>query len=52
MSTISMRVAQVETLNPLIRRFTLQPVQGGALPTFDAGAHVRVRIGTADEWRH
>jgi ferredoxin-NADP reductase len=52
MSTISMRVAEVETLNPLIRRLTLQPVQGGTLPTFDAGAHVRVRIGTADEWRH
>ncbi|MET4575616.1 PDR/VanB family oxidoreductase [Ottowia thiooxydans] len=52
MSTISMRVAQVETLNALIRRFTLQPVQGGILPAFDAGAHVRVRIGTADDWRH
>ncbi len=52
MSTISMRVAQVETLNPLIRCLTLQPVQGGLLPAFDAGAHVRVRIGTADEWRH
>ncbi len=42
MSTISMRVAQVETLNPLIRRFTQQPVQGGALPTVDAGSRVRV----------
>jgi ferredoxin-NADP reductase len=52
MSTISMRVAQVETLNPLIRRLTLQPVQGGTLPTFDAGAHVRVRTGAADDWRH
>ena len=52
MSTISMRVVEVETLNPLIRRLTLKPAQGGILPAFDAGAHVRVRIGTADDWRH
>ena len=52
MQSIEMRVAQVETLNPLVRRFVLRPAHGGTLPPFDAGAHVRVRIGAADEWRH
>lgn len=55
MTTIEMRVAQIETLNPLIRRLTLRPAQGGTLPPFDAGAHVRVCTDVADAadaWRH
>ncbi|WP_028601668.1 PDR/VanB family oxidoreductase [Ottowia thiooxydans] len=52
MSTILMRVTRIEMLNPLVRRFTLQSAQGSTLPPFDAGAHVRVRTGQPDEWRH
>ena len=54
-SSIEVRVAEAETLNPLIRRLRLQAPAGQALPAFSAGAHVRVWVslpGNQQDWRH
>ena len=53
--SISVRVAQAESLHPLIRRLRLEPAAGGGLPGFSAGAHVRVQVTRPDgrnDWRH
>ncbi|WP_137894844.1 PDR/VanB family oxidoreductase [Ramlibacter sp. 2FC] len=55
METIQVQVAQVQTINPLIRCLTLSARDGSALPGFSAGAHVRVQVALADgasDWRH
>ena len=53
--TLPLRVAEARELNPLIKTFTLRAADGGLLPGFAAGAHIRVRVelpdGSAD-WRH
>lgn len=52
---LTLRVAETEALNPLIRRIRLVPEQDGALPGFTAGAHLRVQVTLADgtrDWRH
>lgn len=41
---LSVRVSSVESLTPLIKRFTLVPVAGDALPGFSAGSHVLVTM--------
>ena len=54
-SSIEVRVAEVEALNPLIRRLRLLAPRGQALPAFNAGAHVRVQVSLSAEqqdWRH
>ena len=59
METIAVEVVAADQLNPLIRRFTLRAADGGLLPGFAAGAHVRVQVGLpgkaqgeVQDWRH
>ncbi len=42
--TLRVRVGRVEPLAAGIKRFTLQPCDGGALPAFDSGSHVVVHM--------
>jgi ferredoxin-NADP reductase len=53
-ATLSLRVLQARRLNPLIRLFRLGAADGGPLPSFTPGAHIRVRVAAArgGEWRH
>jgi ferredoxin-NADP reductase len=54
-SSLIVEVSAVDTLCPAIRCLTLRAPNGGALPAFSAGAHVRVQItlpGGASDWRH
>ena len=53
--TLSLKVAEACTLNPLIRQLRLVAHDGAALPGFTAGAHLRVQVTLADgstDWRH
>src|SRR6218665_57301 len=43
-ATLLLRVAQARQLNPLIRMLRLCAEDGGALPGFAAGAHIRVQV--------
>lgn len=45
--TLAMRVADIETVTPLIKRFTLVAAEGGDLPGFSAGSHVLVHMTDA-----
>jgi len=52
--TLSLRVAEVRDINPLIRLFKLAPLNGEPLPEFDAGAHISVQVklpNGASDWR-
>lgn len=52
---LSLKVAQARPLNPLIRLLRLAAPDGGTLPGFTAGAHLRVQVtlpGGATDWRH
>jgi vanillate O-demethylase ferredoxin subunit len=54
-TTLQLRVAEARELNPLIRLFRLCPPDGGTLPGYSAGAHIRVQVALADgsaDWRH
>ena len=51
MGTLKVAVAEVRPLNAEIREFILAPAGGAKLPAFEAGAHIRVRVKGADEWR-
>jgi ferredoxin-NADP reductase len=54
-ATLQLRVAEARALNPLIRMLRLRAEDGGALPGFAAGAHIRVQVslpGGATDWRH
>lgn len=42
--TIPVRVARIEAVTPLIKRFTLAAADGGALPPFTGGSHVIVQM--------
>ncbi|MBV9750254.1 MAG: oxidoreductase [Acetobacteraceae bacterium] len=42
--TIPLRVAAAEPLSPTLRRFVLEPAEGGELPTGSAGAHILLTI--------
>lgn len=53
--TLTVRVAEVRGLNPLIRQLRLVAPDGSRLPGFTAGAHLRVQVrlaGGATDWRH
>lgn len=41
---LAVRVAEVVTVNPLIKRFRLVARDGGPLPAFSGGAHVVVEM--------
>jgi vanillate O-demethylase ferredoxin subunit len=52
---LPLRVAAVRALNPLIRLVRLRAADGGTLPGYQAGAHVRVQVELPDgstDWRH
>jgi vanillate O-demethylase ferredoxin subunit len=54
-ATLALRVVEARTLNPLIRLFRLRVDSGAALPSYTAGAHIRVQVALADgshDWRH
>ncbi|HEY2254211.1 MAG TPA: PDR/VanB family oxidoreductase [Variovorax sp.] len=54
-TTLQLRVAEARELNPLIKSFSLRAADGGVLPGFAAGAHIRVRVDLPDgaqDWRH
>ena len=54
-TTLALRVAETRQLNPLIRLFRLCPCDGGTLPGYTAGSHIRVQVALADgatDWRH
>jgi ferredoxin-NADP reductase len=54
-ATLQLRVAEARALNPLIRMLRLRAEDGGALPGFAAGAHIRVQVslpGGTTDWRH
>ncbi|MBF6989183.1 PDR/VanB family oxidoreductase [Cupriavidus sp. IK-TO18] len=42
--SIPVRVAEIEPVTPLIKRFTLQHADGGALPRFSGGSHIVVEM--------
>jgi vanillate O-demethylase ferredoxin subunit len=54
-SLLTLRVAAVDTLTPLIRLFTLEAADGGLLPGYEPGAHIQVEIPSgatgAPQWR-
>ena len=52
---LPLRVVDVRELNPLIRQIRLRRDDGGALPGYRAGAHLRVQVTLPDggsDWRH
>ena len=54
-TTLAMCVAETRELNPLIRLLRLCPSDGGILPGYSAGSHIRVQVTLADgamDWRH
>ena len=42
--TLTLRVARIERVTPLIKRFTLSAPDGGALPPFTGGSHIIVQM--------
>lgn len=42
--TIQVRVARIERVTPLIKRFTLESSDGSALPPFSGGSHIIVQM--------
>ncbi|ANQ84289.1 vanillate O-demethylase oxidoreductase [Azoarcus olearius] len=44
MTALSMRVAQIDALTPLIRRLILRTADGSAIPAYTAGAHVELHV--------
>ena len=53
--TLQLRVAEARELNPLIKTFRLRAADGGALPGYTAGAHIRIQVELPDgkkDWRH
>ena len=52
---LSLRVAEARDLNALIRLLRLRADDGAALPSYTAGAHLRVQVTLPDgkaDWRH
>ena len=55
MAPLSLRVAEARLLNPLIRLFRLEAADGGVLPGWAPGSHIRVQVRLPDgrlDWRH
>lgn len=54
-AVLQLRVAEAVPLNPLIRLLRLRAGDGGVLPGYRAGAHLRVQValpGGGRDWRH
>ena len=43
-STLRVRVTRIEPVTPLIKRYTLEALDGGALPPFTGGSHIIVQM--------
>ncbi|MGE8621040.1 MAG: PDR/VanB family oxidoreductase, partial [Achromobacter spanius] len=43
-STLRVRVTRIEHVTPLIKRYTLEALDGGALPPFTGGSHIIVQM--------
>ena len=55
MAPLSLRVAEARLLNPLIRLLRLEAADGGVLPGWAPGSHIRVQVRLPDgslDWRH
>jgi len=50
--SITVDVVAIETLTPLIKRFTLALPDGAPLPSFSGGAHVLVSMQDGETWHH
>ncbi|QGZ66710.1 PDR/VanB family oxidoreductase [Paraburkholderia acidisoli] len=50
--SMTVDVVGVETLTPLIKRYTLALPDGAPLPSFTGGAHVLVSMQDGDVWHH
>lgn len=48
-ATIPVRVADVNRITPLVKRFALEPADGFSLPAFSGGSHVLVTMRRGDE---
>ena len=46
--TVSVEVIGIEQVTPLIKHFTLAPVDGGSLPAFSGGSHIIVVMQGAE----
>lgn len=42
--TLLVRVTRIEPVTPLIKRYTLEALDGGALPPFSGGSHIIVQL--------
>lgn len=54
-ATLTVHIAKAIQLNALVRMLVLRAKHGGVLPGFEAGAHLRVRVGLGAgiyDWRH
>jgi vanillate O-demethylase ferredoxin subunit len=54
-ATLQLRVVEARELNPLIKTFRLKAADGGVLPGYTAGAHIRIQVQLPDgakDWRH
>jgi ferredoxin-NADP reductase len=49
---INVRVSAVDTIALGIKRFRLEPIAGGTLPSFSAGSHVVVTMNDGDKTYH
>lgn len=52
MTVLTLRVTRAVLLNPLIREFTLAAPDGGVLPGFEAGAHLKFQLPEGLGERH
>lgn len=54
-ASMTLRVQEARSLNPLIRLFRLQGGEGEILPPFTPGSHIKVKValpGGQTDWRH
>jgi len=52
---LSLQVAEIQVLNPLVRCYRLRAEDGRVLPPYEPGAHIRVEVqlpGGEHDWRH
>lgn len=51
MDTFELVIRDIQNASPLIRSFTLEPAQAGALPAFAPGSHLKVHIPALNDHR-
>lgn len=51
MSKLVLKVAEIETLSPLVKRFRFEDPTGAPLPVFSGGAHITVEMPEGDTIR-